>query len=369
MGRLLRMTFVDSKPPGELIDLRAYTGDGNGAAQPGLQLLSLDQLREQSASVQWLVKHVIPLESVGIMFGGSGTFKSFIAIDAALHIAHGLPWLGRRTRQGPVIIIAAEGGTGLWKRVQAWHQAKRLQWQHAPVYVLPIAVDLLTDAERVAQAAAVADVSPVLVVVDTLSQTFSGEENSATEVAAYLRELGTRFRALWQCAVLVIHHSGHQATERPRGSSAIRSNVDFMLGVFRDQQEMLATVECVKQKDGELFKDIPFAMRSEQVGTDEDGDPVRSLVAAQVVDNEEVIELMQQEASKGRGGRNQLLLSLVQNGCQESDLRREFYNQVDLASSEAKRQAYHRCLGWAKKSGYLEVAQGLVVVLSRNREA
>jgi len=142
-----------------------------------------------------------------------------------------------------------------------------------------------------------------------------------------------------------------------------------MLGVFRDQQEMLATVECVKQKDGELFKDIPFAMRSEQVGTDEDGDPVRSLVAAQVVDNEEVIELMQQEASKGRGGRNQLLLSLVQNGCQESDLRREFYNQVDLASSEAKRQAYHRCLGWAKKSGYLEVAQGLVVVLSRNREA
>ena len=57
-----------------------------------------------------------------------------------------------------------------------------------------------------------------MVVVDTLSQTYSGEENSANEMAAYLREIGLRFRQLWQCAVLLIHHSGHQATERPCGS-------------------------------------------------------------------------------------------------------------------------------------------------------
>ena len=60
--------------------------------------------------------------------------------------------------------------------------------------------------------------------VDTLSQTFSGEENSAAEMSTYLRELGLWFRESWRCAVLVIHHSGHVATDRPRGSSAIRAN-------------------------------------------------------------------------------------------------------------------------------------------------
>lgn len=351
-----------------VVDFLQYVGGDATPAPAPLKILDVQQLQEQAAGIRWLVKHVIPADSVGIMFGGSGTFKSFIAIDAALHVAHGLPWLGRRTRQGPVLFIAAEGGAGLWRRVQAWHQARRLSWAKLPLFTIPVAVDLLADASRVAEAAHDAGITPLLVVVDTLSQTFNGEENSANEISSYLREIGLRFRSLWQCAVLVLHHSGHQATERPRGSSAIRANVDFMLGVFRDQQEMLATVECIKQKDGEPFDDAAFSLKSEHLGADEDGEAVRSLVASQVVDNEEVIEIMREEASKGRGGHNQLLLSLVQNAMQVDDLRRAFYADVDLRTVDAKRQAYHRALNWAKKHGYLDVAQGIVMVLSRQRE-
>jgi hypothetical protein len=60
--------------------------------------------------------------------------------------------------------------------------------------------------------------------------------------------------------VLIIHHTGHNVTERPRGSSAMRANLDYMLGVHRDEKEMLATLSCLKQKDGEAFKDTTFAL-------------------------------------------------------------------------------------------------------------
>mgnify|MGYP002133458850 CR=1 FL=1 len=40
----------------------------------------------------------------------------------------------------------------------------------------------------------------------------------------------------------MIHHSGHTATERPRGSSAIQANTDYLYGVYRDEKEMLATL-------------------------------------------------------------------------------------------------------------------------------
>ena len=42
-----------------------------------LPMLRLDQLQAEAGRVRWAVKHVIPLASVGMLFGGSGTFKSF----------------------------------------------------------------------------------------------------------------------------------------------------------------------------------------------------------------------------------------------------------------------------------------------------
>jgi hypothetical protein len=326
-------------------------------------LLSLGELREQSHSVPWLVKHVMPAESIGMLYGGSGTFKSFIALDASLHIAHGLPWLGRRTKQGPVLYIAAEGGSGLWPRIVAWHRARRLQWSDTPFHVIPAALDLTSDAWRVVESAQTRGVAPTLVVVDTLSQTYNGEENSANEVAAYFREIGSRFRQLWGCAVLILHHSGHSATERPRGSSAMRANLDFMFGVFRDENEMLATMTCAKQKDGEAFKDVTFSVSTHELGKDEDGDRVTSLVARHLSTVEDVQEAMEAEGKAGRRGHNQMLLGLIQNGQMESELRQVFYSECGLDTAEARRKAYHRAKDWATKAGLFEIAGGVVITL------
>lgn len=322
----------------------------------GLPMLTLAELEAASAQVSWSIKHVLPADSVGMMFGAPGTFKSFIALDMALHIAHGMPWMGRKTRQGPVIYIAAEGGSGLWRRVKAWHQARRKKID-APLYVVPVAVQLRSKAAAVVAAAERVGVRPALVVVDTLSQTFEGEENSATDIAGYLTALGAAFRALWACSVMVIHHSGHGATERPRGSSAILGNTDYLFGVFRDEKQLLATLTCERQKDGELFKDELFELTSHLLGKDADGDEIRSLAARHVNQGAEAAEALARQVTAGRGGRNAVFMGLVHNGMTEKELRKSFYEQVsDLKDMDARKVAFYRARDAATKGGYIEIA-------------
>ncbi len=319
------------------------------------RILTLPQLDEASKLVSWSIKHILPADSIGVMFGAPGTFKSFIALDMALHIAHGLKWLGKKTKQGSVIYIAAEGGTGLMKRIRAWHQARGLKWDGVPFYVLPAAVMLSTKSAEVVEEAKAIGVTPALVVVDTKSQTDEGDENSSTDTARYFRELGLWFRATWACAVLVVHHSGHNATERPRGSSAIVGNVDFMFGVFRDQKEMLATMVCERQKDGELFEDQPFSLQSELLGQDEDGDKITSLVARHINNAQELLAAHEREVAAGRGGRYQLFCGLLQDGIGERDLRKAFYDVLPPAMDiDAKKKAFYDQRAKALSSGVFE---------------
>lgn len=337
-----------------------------GAA--GIPFLSLSELREQSHATAWLIKHVLPADSTGMLFGASGTFKSFLAVDLACHVAHGMPWLGRRTKQGHVLYLAAEGGSGMWGRFCAWHKARRIQYEKAPITVVPVALDLTQDAGRVVEAAKAKGVTPTLVVVDTMSQTFSGEENSAAEVAAYFRALGARIQQAWGCTVLIIHHSGHSATERPRGSSAILANLGFMLGAHRDDKEMLATLSCLKQKDGDKFQDTTFSLTPHKLGTDEDGDEVRSLVARHIAGANDLYAAMQAEKKAGRGGNNHLLLSLLQNGSLESEVRTEFMKQCKGDDSETRKRYYNRAKATLIGQGIFDVAEGYIVCLFKEPE-
>jgi len=173
--------------------------------------------------------------------------------------------------------------------------------------------------------------------------------------------LGLDLRDALGCTVSVVHHTGHSATERPRGASAIIANVDFAIGVFRDEKEMLATVDFVKVKDGERPTEETFQLVSITLGFDEDGDTITSLAARHMLDPQDVEAAMQAEALAGRGGRNQLLLTLAKTCLTEKELRKAFYEDVDLSTPDAKKHAFYRSRDWAIKNGHFEVVQGVIV--------
>lgn len=314
-------------------------------------LLTYDELKKQAGGLSWVVKHILPASSVGVMFGASGTFKSFIALDGSMHVAHGLRWLNQRTGHAPVVYLAAEGGVGALRRVEAWHKARGMDplkgqflFCIRPLALLTQAVLLRREIERL-------QVQPALIVIDTMSQTFTGEENSSSEVAEFLRAVRTELAHPFGACVLIVHHSGHAATERPRGSSAIRANTDFLIGVHRDEKEMLATAEVVHQKDGELPDPITFGLNVVHLGKDQDGDAVTSLTATHLDSVTEVLE----SARRSRGGQLDRILAAVDTGRPEKEVRLAFYSSLEDSNPEARKKAFQRARVAALAAGIIKI--------------
>lgn len=313
---------------------------------------TLAQLEARARSVRWQIKHAVEANALGMVFGASGTFKSFIALDMCLHIAHGLPWLGKKTRQGKVVYVAAEGGSGLYWRVRAWHQRRGLTRPDDQFFVCRHSVVMNEAASTAALRASIERVcpGPSLIVIDTLSQTFHGNENSNDEIAAFFRSIKTSLMEPLQCGALVIHHSGHSSTERPRGASAILANVDYLYGVFRDPELMMATVECQKQKEGEKLDLTPFTLAIEQVGQDEDGEALTSLVATHA---DTTGASLIKEVEKKESSHMARLIRLARDISDEKILRREFYNELNGISQDSKIRAFGRAIKEAIGLGIL----------------
>lgn len=244
-------------------------------------VLTLDELEARTLNVNWLVKGLIPRDSMGMVFGGSGTYKSFISLDLALHVAHGMDWTGRRTEAGAVLIVAAEGGAGIFRRVQAWHQHHGLERaKNVFVCITPLILSEEHSMEVLRNSISKMPVSPALVIIDTLAQTFAGVENDSSDISAYLRSINSELRAEFNTSVIIVHHSGHTVSERPRGSSALIGNLDYILGVFRPEgDERTARLSVIKQKDSDKIDDLYFDMRHIVLGVDQDDEEISSLVA------------------------------------------------------------------------------------------
>ena len=96
---------------------------------------------------------------------------------------------------------------------------------------------------------------PVLIVIDTLHRHFEGDENDAADIGRLLQHLDL-LREPYRASLLLLHHTGHGAGDRPRGTSSIRPTLDTELLVSRDDR--LVTIKATKQKDAEPFEPMAF---------------------------------------------------------------------------------------------------------------
>jgi hypothetical protein len=248
--------------------------------------LPISELKNRFSKVGWLVKGYIPKGAVGLLFGASGSFKTFIALDLGLHIANGINWLDVRTIQGPVFFIAGEGGASIVKRIEAWLKHKGIsefpkffQVCPEPIKVddqddLDLLIDSLSDRTRSLGQ------SPALLVIDTLSQCSSGEEDSNTQMSNMLSNLISRIHGEFpDCVILFTHHPGHGNQKRMRGASALQANTDFVLYTEKNNKALRVRLDFVKLKDGEIPVPKEFELNKVELGIDEDGEAINSLVA------------------------------------------------------------------------------------------
>jgi hypothetical protein len=223
-----------------------------------------------------LIDGVLWADTLAELWGKPGSGKSFLAIDWALCIATGKPWLGHPVRQGHVLYIVGEGIAGLGKRRRAWSYA----WQRpdtSGITWLRGAVPLMEAGWVSALRQLVTDLEPVLIVVDTLSRAIPGHNENAPETMSQVVAAADRIReAAGAACILFVHHATKDGNTT-RGHSALEGACDVRWKVTKDGQVL--TLANPKSKDEAEAPDRELLTRVIDLGTiDHNGKPVTSLV-------------------------------------------------------------------------------------------
>lgn len=229
-----------------------------------------------------LVRDILHPGAFAVMFGPPNEGKTFTALDMAVAVATGRPWLGRPTEAGPVVYAALEGGGGIRVRLAGFRQHYDLEGQDVPLFLLAESLDLRSaKGHTEALVDALADVRArtgtgvALLVVDTLSRALAGgDENSSVDMGALVANLD-RVRAATGAAVLVVHHVPRDAV-RPRGHGSLDAAADTLLKV--EKSGPVGKISTAKQRDMEYAPPIGFRLLPLDIGTDGQGRPVTSCI-------------------------------------------------------------------------------------------
>ena len=213
---------------------------------------------------EWLFEPFITAGGVTILFGKTGSYKSFQAVD----------WAARTP--GLTAYISAEGSPHQFgERVRAW---ERSAGRSAEIVTHPSSIDLTNEREMLIDALRGFD-GLRLLVIDTASRNMGGDENSSMEMAGFVASID-KVRAEFACAVLVIHHTGHENDDRGRGSSVLPAAADIIVRAQR-VVEKETKLTCVKMRDAVEFE--PLTVRLVDVGG--------QLVAAEPVTRRDALEV------------------------------------------------------------------------------
>lgn len=251
---------TDAPAMASVIATAPITGTSSILDQLRARTLGLDELAGLTPPTP-LIEGVLDEQTLAVLAGQFGTFKTFIALDWLLCIATGTPWLGHAVpRARPVRLVVGEGVAGLYGRVRAWEKGKGVRVPPDMFKAVRGAVNLGAPEQVMAVAELARERGEAVIAFDTLARCSVGlEENKASDQARVTDAAGW-IREHAGATTLLLHHAGHGG-ERARGSSAIEDNADTswiasLTSENNRHHSRPRKLECRKMKDAELTGDI-----------------------------------------------------------------------------------------------------------------
>jgi AAA domain len=324
-ARVRVLALPGLKPKGDVIDWLEAGGDKEQLLAlvekapdwepPSETALALPTVKHGDAPPlppRWLVRNRIPETGAGLLSGQWGTHKTFLLLDMAAHIMMRWSWTGEPTyRQCGILLLAPEGAGSIAMRLAAlvehmmapragnpdmFHE--RLERKPVSLTRLPIewasTMPLLLAKEDplpILTATALAahqrftrefGLPLGLIGIDTMSTgagwTDENDNAEAAKVMAKLRDLSAGTGAV----VVGVDHLGKNAEAGSRGASAKEANADFVLAVLGERETSGAVTDprlaLRKMRDGPQGQEIPFEPVTVDMGKDEYGFPITSIV-------------------------------------------------------------------------------------------
>ena len=202
-------------------------------------------------------------EQQHVLFGEPASFKTFVALDLALSIASGRPWVSTvPTRRAGVVFFAGEAAASVHVRIAAWAAARGLSPEDAQQ--LPFA--LVDEVPRfghndggveravmqVREAERLRGMRVELVGFDNLTRILGRAGFSNTDVGEFGRVLAglDEFARQLGVATLTIAHSPLSDSRRPSGTFQGLANPDFIYQAVREDGDgpLGVTIRTVKSR-------------------------------------------------------------------------------------------------------------------------
>ena len=271
------------------------SGVDAGRQRGAIRLLTASELKRLPPPVP-LIDGVLFRDSIAVLDGNSGTYKSFIALDMALSVATGTPWQGHAVHQGGVLYIVAEGTSGMTLRVEAWEVAHDLAVSDCCHFV-PGAVNFLNNAtvDELCEIIRGLPEPPTLIIADTLARSMAGGDENASKDMGLAIAAMDKLRTVSGATVLTLHHV-NRANGDIRGHSSLRGALDTELKTTRNNDGTV-TLTCEKQKDAAEFH--PITLLTKEVALPDGGSslvlaPRECAVAAQATVENRVLGVLRE---------------------------------------------------------------------------
>jgi putative DNA primase/helicase len=268
--------------------------------QREFNLLSVADLRAMPP-MRWRIYSVMPAEGFGAVYGPSGSGKGFLVVDMIAAVVEGRPWFGHRVKPARVVYVVLEGKAGIPKRFAAWEQANERLFPDA-VHFLFESFRLTERADVLGLAAAIeANGGAELIVIDTLNRAAPGADENSSQDMGRVLEAVKDLQAMTGGMVLLVHHTGKDASKGMRGHSSLFGGMDAVIEVSRTGDSRSWSGDKLKdEKDGDSH---PFRIRRVDLGEDEEGEPITSCV----VEPEMHLEPEQPKPRLPKGGNQKIV--------------------------------------------------------------
>lgn len=233
-----------------------FTGDAPAdPKRKRFEPMMLRDARKDKREAKWLIPGFIPDIGVGILYGLSGSYKTFIALDWALSLAHGIAgqW-GTPPVKHCVVFLAGESRFALQEeRVNAWCEHHGLDPDAPDVdFVLVPGVPAFGDKEgweEIRDWLLARKLKPDFFAIDTLTRMMNGlEENNnddGKKLLAHCEDLSNFF----QCFVLSTGHTGKDENRGLRGGQVFVDNSDAVIYAKKTATGTSLKVKKLKEVD------------------------------------------------------------------------------------------------------------------------
>lgn len=329
-------------------DITALIANAQVANEPRYKLLTGEDLA-LLPPLKWVVKGVLPAQGLAVVYGPSGSGKSFMVLDMVSAIADGRFWYGHRVEKKPVVYIALEGEAGVKIRAEAWvkHNQRPLP-SDLRIVLQPFKLTDPKDLADLVVAIQSAVGAGSVIVLDTLNRAApTSDENSSKDLGEIL-EAAKKLQNQVGGLVVLVHHTGKDVTRGMRGHSSMPAAIDASIEVSRDGD--IRTWMVAKAKDGQDGTSHPFKLEVISLGCDEYGDLITSCVCVPIAPDESIRQRpLTHRQEEGLAALIRAVVAHgeeVEEGCSQrvqlEFWREEFYRTCSADGQDAKRAAFTR---------------------------